>query len=1210
MPEAKPIVGFRGRGLSLALCVTMILAGTAVTQPDALKFIEFKIYDHFLRSNPTPKTPTLPVIVTLDEKAILTFGQWPWPRYRVALLLEKIKRLGALAVGLDMLFPEPDRTSPKILEEQLRRDLHVQAKVTGLPDDLKDNDRLLARILAQGPYVMGYAFLFQKDDLPENTCTLHPLKTAIKSPEGGWSPSHHLLNAQGALCSLKILGDAANSAGFINTLVDKDGVIRKSPLLVSYRDGIYPSLALATLMYAEKSDQLLIKATRDGTLSLRMGNRMIPLDPSGHLWIKYRAEKDAFAHISAADILEDRIPMERLQGKIVFVGTTAAGIGDTHTTPIQSGFPGVLVQAAIADNILSEQFIEPAPWKWGLQLILMGATGFLAWMLLLPGKPLWGFLGLLLLGVGIWWGAEWLFTRRSLFFSPFMPLLNLCAVFILLALLDLKRAISRTRTLKLEKLKSDEVSRFKSDFLANMSHEIRTPMNAIIGLSHLALKTDLSAKQADYLGKIQRSATTLLGIINDVLDFSKIEAGKLDMEQVDFRLEDVLDNLSSLISLKAEEKGLEFLFDADPLAPANLVGDPLRLGQVLINMANNAVKFTDQGEVIVTVRLLEEDESHVTLRFSVQDTGIGLTRDQAERLFQPFTQADRGTTRKYGGTGLGLSISRKLVGMMGGKIGVESEPGKGSTFFFTARFRLQPDKSPWKPTLDPEIRGKRVLAVDDNHAARKIMETLLLSFGFEVQTVDSAEMALEAIQEADRKTENPFELVLLDWKMGGMTGIQCARRVRGLSLNTVPKMILVTAYSREEVIREAREAGLDAFLFKPINPSLLFDAIMEIFGRERAKRPREKRVESPLQKGLSNIRGAKILLAEDNEINQQVARELLEQQGLSVHVVNNGQEAVSAVEQSPFDLVLTDIHMPVMDGYEATAQIRKNPAHKNLPVVAMTAQALAGDREKSLEAGMNDHVTKPIDPEKLFAVLVKWIRPVAGSTPPPHPIQKGNVAPSPGHALTNYDSPLPEINLSEGMARVAGNRVLYEKLLQDFARQVRPAHATLRELLDKNNLEEMASLIHGIKGTSGNLGANDLNKAAQLLEQSIKNGHRPLIEDELTRFKQRLEATLTAIHRMAPKAAPPDEPPAATPDTSRKPNLEETAPLIGELKALLEASSLDADRVLEKLKGQLQDTSFHEPIESLEKSLNDFDFEKALSDLTLLTDNLGIEHQE
>ena len=636
VPKAKPIVGFRGRGLALALCVTMILAGTAVTQPDALKFIEFKIYDHFLRSNPTPKTPTLPVIVTLDEKAILTFGQWPWPRYRVALLLEKIKRLGALAVGLDMLFPEPDRTSPKILEEQLRRDLHVQAKVTGLPDDLKDNDRLLARILAQGPYVMGYAFLFQKDDLPENTCTLHPLKTAIKSPEGGWSPSHHLLNAQGALCSLKILRAAANNAGFINTLVDKDGVIRKSPLLVSYRDGIYPSLALATLMYAEKSDQLLIKVTRDGTLSLRMGNRMIPLDPSGHLWIKYRAEKDAFAHISAADILEDRIPMERLQGKIVFLGTTAAGIGDTHTTPIQSGFPGVLVQAAIADNILSEQFIEPAPWKWGLQLILMGATGFLAWMLLLPGKPLWGFLGLLLLGVGIWWGAEWLFTRRSLFFSPFMPLLNLCAVFILLALLDLKRAISRTRTLKLEKLKSDEVSRFKSDFLANMSHEIRTPMNAIIGLSHLALKTDLSAKQADYLGKIQRSATTLLGIINDVLDFSKIEAGKLDMEQVDFRLEDVLDNLSSLINLKAEEKGLEFLFDADPLAPANLVGDPLRLGQVLINMANNAVKFTDQGEVIVTVRLLEEDESHVTLRFSVQDTGIGLTRDQAERLFQPL----------------------------------------------------------------------------------------------------------------------------------------------------------------------------------------------------------------------------------------------------------------------------------------------------------------------------------------------------------------------------------------------------------------------------------------------------------------------------------------------------------------------------------------------------------------------------------------------
>jgi signal transduction histidine kinase/HPt (histidine-containing phosphotransfer) domain-containing protein/ActR/RegA family two-component response regulator len=1065
VPESKPAVGPGIRGLALAFFVTLILAIMAVTRPTALKFTEFKIYDLFLRSSPESNVPALPVIVTLDEKAVRKFGQWPWPRYRVALLLQKIKRLGGLTIGLDMLFPEPDRTSPKVLVEQLERDLQVRAKVTGLPDELIDNDQLLARILANGPFIMGYVLLFEQSASSHKNCSLHPLKAAILSPKEEWDPDRHLISTKGVICSLKILGEAANSAGFINTLVDEDGIIRESPLLALDDAKIYPSLALATLMHATGSDQVLIKVAKDGQISLRMGHRIIPLNESGYFRIKYRTGKKVFHPISAADVLEDRIPGHQLQGKIVFVGTTAAGIGDIHATPLGTNFPGVFIQATIADNILSEQYIEIPPWTRGFQLMFMVLTGLLAWLLLLPGRPIWGLLVLLFGGAFIWWGSLWLFNTRSLYFSHFMPLLNLFTVFVLPALLNLRRAIFKSRTLKLAKLKADEVSRFKSDFLANMSHEIRTPMNAIIGLSHLALKTYLTAKQTDYLNGIQRSANSLLGIINDVLDFSKIEAGKLDMETVDFRLADVLDDLKSLIALKAEEKGLEFLFDTDFKAPAQLVGDPLRWGQILINLANNAVKFTEQGKVVVSLRLLEKDETHVFLQFAVEDTGIGLSREEADRLFQPFAQADRGTTRKYGGTGLGLSISRKLVEMMEGKIWLESEPGKGSTFRFTARFGLQSEKPHWESITNDPIR--------------------------------------------------------------------------------------------------------------------------------------EKQAESATQRALASIRGATILLVEDNEINQQVARELLEQQGLLVHVVSNGQEAVSALEQSTYDLVLTDIRMPIMDGYEATAQIRKNPDYKDLPIVAMTAQALAGDREKSLAAGMNDHISKPIDPERLFAVLGKWIQPgerlLSPTEPPQEPFSPPLSAPE----------DLPEINWSEGLARVAGNRILYEKLLHDFARQYGSVDSALQQCLDENDLEEMGNLIHTIKGTAGNLGANKLNDAARFLENALKNEH-PLIEEALKNFDRCLTATLNAIANVVSETPPRHTLPKGNPDDDTAPTWKETETLIKELRKHIEASSLDADQAFDRLKLRLDGSRFREVIESLEQKLSDFDYEGALTELTRLSEQQGI----
>ncbi len=1169
----QPLFWFSALFLLLAISIQ-------IADPPFRQTIRHAAVDRFQRWRPRADPVHLPLrVATIDHAGLKAWGPWPWPRKRIAEVLERLFESGAAVVVFDVVFAEPDRTA---MEWLLNRSV-VSPDLETVIEQMPDSDHLLAETMAKGVTVTGFAIDPDGDGPPPPAAKVHFLQ-----PDGPIAP--FLPPYRGAVAGMNLFESKARGVGVMSQNTrEEDGSIRRLSLLFKVDGTLFPGLPLEAvrLFHGQEAITVLSRPRKQGEAAsgiggLRIGPLFRPLSSRGRVWSHFRPFNPD-RYISLPDLMQNRIERQRIDGHIVFIGSTIPGLDNRIDTPLEDQVPGIEFHLQLTEQILDGTYLLRPDWDHAVTVLFL----ILTWLGLLPmlwtGNAGFSFVrGLPMSAVFVFFSWRWFVADRLL----------VDALYPLAVVAGLASILMMARYLEGERQRRLVAAR--STFLARVSHEIRTPLNAIIGLTRLALHTDLNARQRDHLIKIRASGENLLGIINDILDFSKIDAGMMRLESIPFELDEVLDHVASVTTVKAREKGLELLFSRQPAIPMHLRGDPTRLGQILVNLVGNAVKFTERGEILLSISEVSRDETGIVLAFTVKDTGIGLTPAQCDHLFESFRQVDQSISRKFGGTGLGLAISKCLVEQMGGHIRVKSRLNVGSTFRFTVNLGLAAEEETSAFLPNPDLRGLRVLMLDDNDSSRQIMGTYLQSFGFKAHVAADWPQAATILA----REPEPFDLFLLDWPIPGLgegpAGIARLRAAVGDGRRS--RVILVSDMDRERLAGEKGVRPLDNVLSKPVNPSFLFNVIMEAFGREVPERHRRR------QKGMNTvlaalapIRWARILLVEDNAINRQMARELLERAQLVVEEAEDGETAVRMVEKNIYHCILMDIQMPGMDGYETVQRLHGMEGVTVPPILAMTANTMPEDRHRSLAAGMNGHVGKPIQPRELFSALLEWVAP--GEYDPPRQEETGET----DLEDTSVEiGPLPGIDVAGALSRIEGNRELFRRLLQMFLTDHGDDVRRIRQTLATGDLEEGQRLAHGLKGVSGALGMTAVQRAAERLEQAFKEGMSQAPEPLLAALAEPLADIIDLLKEHLPEET--------------KPKTVEAAPMATDilkrdlikLDELLRAFDSEALTVARKIAMEVENGQLRKIATLVADRLDQFEFEEAGKQLITLREALGL----
>ncbi|ACA85124.1 multi-sensor hybrid histidine kinase [Shewanella woodyi ATCC 51908] len=779
-----------------------------------------------------------------------------------------------------------------------------------------------------------------------------------------------------------------------------------------------------------------------------------------------------------------------------------------------------------------------------------------------------------------------------------------------------QKVSERTSELVESHKRAEIASKAKSNFLAHMSHEVRTPMNAIIGLSQLMLKTSLDKRQRDFMEKVLSSSDVLLNTINDVLDYSKIEANKLTLDEFQFDLRDVLRRVTNISAYKAQSKGVELLLDVDEKVPFHWIGDPTRLGQILINLASNAVKFTEKGEVVIRVKLLEQQGQLSTLRFSIIDTGIGIDHHRLNQLFSPFTQIDSSITRKYGGTGLGLAICRQLTELMNGRIWVDSEINKGSQFHFTCKIKPNNGSNSQRWPSYNKLKGMQALVVDDNAMAREVLADILSSLGIEVTTVADGYAALDELESAT-SSDSPYDVVFLDWNIPAINGVETAKKIEN-NINIKPPvaMLMVTAYDVDRVETDAHQANIKKIISKPVDASGIHDSLAEIFFQEKIPRPTSTNRELNLlgSLDLSVLRDSRILVVDDSALNREVAREFLVDVGIKVSTASNGEQAIRMIKQANYDLVLMDVQMPVMDGLTATQIIREDNQYKQLPIIAMTAHASPDDYKRSLDSGMNDHLNKPIDHQLLYRTITRWIDASASinqfdADEPDSYLsfseQDKTSEPTSTEKEDTFPIELPGFDTSIGLKRHNHKADLYLRMLNLFYKEYRNIEQEIREEKSQGNFTYLHRLFHTIKSSAASLGEATLSELASTLEKLMHNLAVPVdkeldekIEQELALFFTQFNHSLASLTQLQVEES-------STITSSDVDDSKRVKQLIHQLNELLEDDNAAAEKLIHMLKATSATKDHNDALESILLEIQDVDYFSASKKLKILAQQIG-----